>query len=145
MGILPGLLHGLHRGGARRVSPRQLRRAGADGGRSPGPELPRAASRPRSSGCSNPPAGSSRHPIASYAIGPEETPPNLLINPYDVRTFSLNSLTKRLRTVGLASRACDEITKRGNLYYENAWNEYEEIHGEEHPRRYFDRLAPAAS
>jgi ribonucleoside-diphosphate reductase beta chain len=84
-------------------------------------------------------------PDRRYAILPEETPPSLLINPYDVRTFSLISLTKRLRTIGLTSRACDEISKRGNLYYENAWNEYEDIHGEEHPRRYFDRLAPAAS
>jgi ribonucleoside-diphosphate reductase beta chain len=84
-------------------------------------------------------------PDRRYAIAPEETPPNLLINPYEVRTFSLVSLTKRLRTLGLTSQACDEISKRGNLYYDNAWNEYEEIHGEEHPRRYFDRLAPAAS
>lgn len=84
-------------------------------------------------------------PDRRYAIAPEATPPNLLINPYEVRTFSLISLTKRLRTLGLTSQACDEISKRGNLYYENAWNKYEEIHGEDHPRRYFDRLAPAAS
>ncbi|CAN5499648.1 R2-like ligand-binding oxidase [soil metagenome] len=84
-------------------------------------------------------------PDRKYAIAPEETPPNLLIDPYEVRTFSLISLTKRLRTLGLTSQACDEISKRGNLYYENAWNEYEEIHGEDHPRRYFDRLAPAAT
>ena len=84
-------------------------------------------------------------PDRRYAIAPEATPPNLLINPYEVRTFSLISLTKRLRTLGLTSQACDEISKRGNLYYENAWNEYEDIHGEDHPRRYFDRLAPAAS
>lgn len=84
-------------------------------------------------------------PDRRYAIAPEETPPDLLINPYEVRTFSLISLTKRLRTLGLTSQACDEITKRGNLYYDNAWNEYEDIHGEEHPRRFFDRLAPAAT
>jgi ribonucleoside-diphosphate reductase beta chain len=84
-------------------------------------------------------------PDRRYAIAPEETPPNLLINPYEVRTFSLVSLTKRLRTLGLTSQACDEISKRGNLFYENAWNEYEDIHGEEHPRRFFDRLAPAAT
>jgi ribonucleoside-diphosphate reductase beta chain len=84
-------------------------------------------------------------PDRRYAIAPEETPPNLLINPYEVRTFSLVSLTKRLRTLGLTNQACDEISKRGNLFYENAWNEYEDIHGEEHPRRFFDRLAPAAT
>ncbi|MPZ92522.1 MAG: hypothetical protein GEU68_12945 [Actinobacteria bacterium] len=84
-------------------------------------------------------------PDRRYAIAPEDTPPNLLINPYEVRTFSLVSLTKRLRTLGLTSQACDEISKRGNLFYENAWNEYEDIHGEEHPRRFFDRFAPAAT
>jgi len=84
-------------------------------------------------------------PDRRFAIRPEDTPPNLLINPYEVRAFSIISLTKRLRTLGLSDQACEEITKRGNLYYENAWNEYEGIHGEDHPRRFFDRLAPAAS
>lgn len=83
-------------------------------------------------------------PDRKFAIGPAETPPNLLINPYDVRAFSLNSLTKRLRTLGLATQTCDEVTKRGNLYYSRAWDEYEDIHEEEHPRRWFERLAPAA-
>lgn len=84
-------------------------------------------------------------PDRKYAIAPEDTPPSLLINPYEVATFSLVSLTKRLRTLGLSTQACEEITKRGNLYYADAWNEYEDIHGEEHPRRFFDRLAPAAT
>src|SRR5688500_9700209 len=33
-------------------------------------------------------------PDRRFAIGPEETPPNLHINPYKVRDFSLDSLTK---------------------------------------------------
>ncbi|HYN35690.1 MAG TPA: ribonucleotide-diphosphate reductase subunit beta, partial [Actinomycetota bacterium] len=41
-------------------------------------------------------------PDRKYAIAPESTPPNLLISPYDVRDFSLNSLVKRLRVVGIA-------------------------------------------
>ena len=32
----------------------------------------------------------------------------------------------------------------GFNYYDAAWAEYEEIHGEEHPCRYFDRMAPRA-
>lgn len=82
-------------------------------------------------------------PDRRFAIGPEETPPNLLINPYVVRTFSLHSLTKRLRVVGLSDEVCNEVATRGNAYYDAAWAEYEDIHGEEHPRRYFDRLATA--
>ena len=84
-------------------------------------------------------------PDRKYAIAPEDTPPNLLINPYEVGTFSLVSLTKRLRTLGLSTQACEEVPKRGSLYYTNAWNEYEDIHGEEHPRRFFDRFVPVAT
>ena len=84
-------------------------------------------------------------PERKFAITPEVTPPNLLIDPYEVRAFSLNSLTKRLRVAGIDAEACDEITRRGNEYYDTAWDEYESIHGEEHPRRFFDRLAPATT
>jgi ribonucleoside-diphosphate reductase beta chain len=80
-------------------------------------------------------------PETKYAIKVEETPPNLQINPYDVRAFSLNSLTKRLRVAGLSKEVCDEVTRRGIEYYDAGWAEYEELHGEEHPYRYFDRMA----
>lgn len=82
-------------------------------------------------------------PDRRFAIAPEETPPNLHINPYGVRSFSLASLTKRLRVVGLSDATCERITALGNGYYDTAWGDYEDIHGEEHPRRYFDRLATA--
>jgi ribonucleoside-diphosphate reductase beta chain len=81
-------------------------------------------------------------PDRRFAVGPQESPPNLRINPYEVRAFSLNSLNKRLRVVGLPEATLDEIVRRGNSYYDAAWARYEEIHGEEHPRRYFDRMAP---
>jgi ribonucleoside-diphosphate reductase beta chain len=84
-------------------------------------------------------------PDRKFAISPEETPPNLLISPYDVRSFSLTSLTKRLRVIGLSQESCDEVRRLGNAYYDEAWAEYERLHGEEHPRRFFDRLtAPTA-
>jgi ribonucleoside-diphosphate reductase beta chain len=84
-------------------------------------------------------------PERKFAIRPEESPPNLQINPYEVRAFSLNSLTKRLRVAGLSPEVLDEITRRGLEYYDRAWSEYEQIHGEHHPYRFFDRLAGAAS
>jgi ribonucleoside-diphosphate reductase beta chain len=83
-------------------------------------------------------------PERRYAIKAEETPPNLQINPYEVASFSLNSLTKRLRVVGLPQDVLEEIHSRGNTYYEAAWDEYEQIHSEEHPRRYYDRMAAAS-
>ena len=82
-------------------------------------------------------------PDRRFAIGPEETPPNLRINPYRVRDFSLVSLTKRLRVAGLSEDVCREVTERGIGYYDAAWAEYEDSHSEEHPRRFFDRLAAA--
>ena len=81
-------------------------------------------------------------PDRKFAVGPEESPPNLRINPYEVRSFSLNSLCKRLRVVGLSDATLGEIVRRGNAYYDAAWTRYEEIHGEEHPHRYFDRMTP---
>jgi ribonucleoside-diphosphate reductase beta chain len=84
-------------------------------------------------------------PDRKFAIDPANTPPNLLINPYDVRAFSLNSLTKRLRVAGMSDAVCDEITRLGNQYYDAAWDRYEDIHGEEHPHRFFDRLAGATT
>jgi ribonucleoside-diphosphate reductase beta chain len=84
-------------------------------------------------------------PERRFEITPEETPENLRISPYDVRSFSLNSLTKRLRVAGIPGDVCDEVTRLGNSYYDDAWSEYEEIHGIEHPHRFYDRLAGATA
>lgn len=83
-------------------------------------------------------------PDRRFVVTPEETPPNLLINPFDVRDFSLNSLLKRLRVVGLSDETCEEIRRRGLGYYDAAWAEYEDIHNQEHPYRYFERQASGA-
>jgi ribonucleoside-diphosphate reductase beta chain len=84
-------------------------------------------------------------PDRRFAISPEETPPNLRISPYDVRDFSLTSLTKRLRVAGIPNEACEQVTERGRTFYDAAWEEYEAIHGEEHPRRFYDRMASASA
>ena len=84
-------------------------------------------------------------PDRRFEVAPENTPPNLLINPFDVRDFSLNSLTKRLRVVGLPKSTLDEVKSQGLAYYDAAWAEYEAIHGEEHPYRYFERMAAAGA
>src|SRR5918992_498280 len=83
-------------------------------------------------------------PDRQFVISPEESPENLRINPYEVRDFSLNSLTKRLRVVGLPQATVDEVTKRGIEYYSACWAEYEDNFGEEHPYRFWERMAPAA-
>ena len=52
-------------------------------------------------------------PDRKFAVTPENTPPNLRISPYEVREFSLNSLTKRLKVVGISEEVLEEITRRG--------------------------------
>lgn len=84
-------------------------------------------------------------PDRRFAIAPADTPPNLHINPYDVREFSLNSLIKRLKVIGIPQATLEEIRSRGLAYYDAAWTEYEEIHGEDHPYRYFDQMAASGS
>lgn len=85
-------------------------------------------------------------PDRKFAFTPEESPENLRVNPYEVRAFSLNSLTKRLRVAGLSQTSCDEITRLGLGYYDKSWAEYEDTHQVEHPRRFYDRqMAGAAS
>ncbi|MGH2755083.1 MAG: ribonucleotide-diphosphate reductase subunit beta [Actinomycetota bacterium] len=84
-------------------------------------------------------------PDRRFAVAPENTPPNLLINPFDVREFSLNSLTKRLKVVGISDEVLEEVRTRGLTYYDAAWAEYEKIHGEDHPYRYFERMAAAGA
>jgi hypothetical protein len=54
-----------------------------------------------------------------------------------VVAFSTHSLTKRLRVAGVSARVCDEIGRRAERCYQAAWDEYEDLHGEEHPCRYF--------
>jgi hypothetical protein len=84
-------------------------------------------------------------PDRRFVVTPENTPPNLLISPFDVREFSLNSLTKRLKVVGISDEVLEEIRRRGLTYYDSAWAEYEKIHGEDHPYRYFERMAAAGA
>lgn len=82
-------------------------------------------------------------PDRRFAIEPQDTPENLLIDPYEIRSFSLTSLTKRLRVAGLSGDFCESVRKKGMTAYDEAWAEYEDIHGVDHPRRFFDKMAAA--
>jgi len=82
-------------------------------------------------------------PDREFVITPEESPENLRINPYEIRDFSLNSLTKRLRVVGLPADVVDEVTRLGISYYDACWAEYEANFGSEHPYRFWERMASA--
>jgi len=82
-------------------------------------------------------------PDRKFAIQPEESPEEFRVNPYEVRDFSLHSLIKRLKVAGLSDDTLAEVRERGIAYYDACWEEYEQEHGLEHPRRFYDRLAAA--
>lgn len=83
-------------------------------------------------------------PDRKFAVKPEEVPEQFRVNPYEIREFSLNSLIKRLRVAGVAEDTLEEIHRRGIEYYDTCWAEYEDNNGEEHPYRFYDRMAAAA-
>ena len=83
-------------------------------------------------------------PDRKFAVKPEEVPEQFRVNPYEIREFSLNSLIKRLRVAGVKEDVLEEIHRRGIEYYDVCWAEYEDNNGEEHPYRFYDRMAAAA-
>lgn len=83
-------------------------------------------------------------PDRKFAIQPEDVPEDLRVDPYEIREFALHSLIKRLRVAGIPEQTLSEIHDRGISYYDTCWAEYEEMHGIEHPRRFYDRMAAAA-
>jgi ribonucleoside-diphosphate reductase beta chain len=72
---------------------------------------------------------------------PSQIPAELQISPVEIREFSLQSLTKRLRVAGLSKEFCDKVTLDGNRFYENGVKEYEDRFGKEHPIRWWERQA----
>lgn len=82
-------------------------------------------------------------PDRKFAITPDGIPEELRISPYEIRDFAINSLTKRLRVAGFADQTLREVERRALSYFDAAWEEYEERHHVEHPRRFYDRLTAA--
>ena len=91
-------------------------------------------------------------PAVDVVVGPDEklpfddiseVPEPMRINSLEARDFAIESLTKRLRAAGLADKVVDEIGDHMRGLYDKAWARYEELHGVEHPVRYWERLATA--
>lgn len=76
-------------------------------------------------------------PIADPSVVPEE----LRTDPREIQDFSLFSLTKRLKVLGLSQEFCERVTETGKGYYEACVAEYEDKHGEDHPIRWWERNA----
>jgi ribonucleoside-diphosphate reductase beta chain len=93
-------------------------------------------------------------PAAQTAVNPESklnipdpatVPPELRQSPVELREFSIGSLSKRLRSVGLSDATVSSLADEMRGVYERLWDRYEEIHGVEHPVRWYQREEAATA
>lgn len=68
---------------------------------------------------------------------PREIPEPLRVNGLELRDFAISSLAKRLLASGVRRAAVEHIRDQANALYEDAWSEYENLHGLRHPVRFF--------
>ena len=76
---------------------------------------------------------------------PGETPEDMRQDPLEYRDFAIESLSKRLRSVGLSDGAISTIGGQYRGLYDRFWAQYEDIHGVEHPVRWYQRQPAAAA
>ncbi|MBJ7611692.1 MAG: hypothetical protein JF924_05150 [Candidatus Dormibacteraeota bacterium] len=93
-------------------------------------------------------------PAAQTAVNPESrlnipdpatVPAELRQSPIELREFSIGSLVKRLRSVGLSDSTVEDLASEMRGIYGRLWDRYEEIHGTEHPVRWYQRQEAAAA
>jgi ribonucleoside-diphosphate reductase beta chain len=93
-------------------------------------------------------------PCAQTAVNPEtrlklpdpgSLPAELRQSPLELREFAIGSLGKRLRSVGLSDSAVDDLGSEMRQIYEQLWNRYEQMHGVDHPVRWYQRQGLGAS
>lgn len=70
---------------------------------------------------------------------PNLIPSPMRNNPVEVRAFAIESLAKRLRSIGLSEGTVADIERHAMDLYEEAWDHYETAFGELHPARYYER------
>lgn len=75
---------------------------------------------------------------------PSETPEVLRQDPAEMRSFALDSLAKRLRAIGISDTAIADVESQYSAIYDRLWDRYEEIHGVEHPVRWYQQQEAAA-
>jgi ribonucleoside-diphosphate reductase beta chain len=76
---------------------------------------------------------------------PAEQAEDMRQDPMEFRAFAIESLAKRLRAIGISDAAIADISSHLTDLYERHWARYEEIHGVEHPVRWFQQQAAAAA
>jgi len=76
---------------------------------------------------------------------PSVMPEEMRQDPTEMRSFAIDSLAKRLRSVGISDAVIADIAGQYSPIYDRLWTQYEEIHGEEHPVRWYQQQAAAAA
>ena len=78
---------------------------------------------------------------------PQDVPPTMRLDPREQWSFVVDSITKRLRTAAVSPEYVAEIDGRAWGLIRAGVKRYEELHGEEHPARAWERgeVASAAS
>jgi len=76
---------------------------------------------------------------------PGDTPEDMRQDPLEYRDFAIESLSRRLRSVGISDATIGDIGERYSGLYDRFWAQYEDIHGVEHPVRWYQRQAAAAA
>ncbi len=72
---------------------------------------------------------------------PSEMPEEMRQDPREFRDFAIEQLCKRLRSIGVSDGAIADIASHYRGLYQRLWARYEEIHGVEHPVRWYERQA----
>ena len=75
---------------------------------------------------------------------PGELPAEMRQDPLEFRAFAIDSLAKRLRSIGVSDAAIAGVSGELSGLYDRLWTRYEEIHGVEHPVRWHQRQREAA-
>lgn len=74
---------------------------------------------------------------------PADMMPEMRQDPGEQRDFAIESLSKRLRSIGISDGAIGELDSHLRGLYDRLWSRYEEIHGVDHPVRWYQRQAAA--
>jgi len=70
---------------------------------------------------------------------PQDVPPTMRLDPREQWSFVVDSVTKRLRTAAESTEYVADIDRRARDLIRGGVKRYEEIHGEEHPVRVWER------
>ena len=72
-------------------------------------------------------------------LDPRDLPPGSRVDPRDNWGFAVDSVTKRLRTAGVGAAYLEEVGRRAWTHVRESVERYQQLHGEEHPVRLWER------